>query len=154
MAVPQVLADTLRGLTTSEYVRFVADWLGDASDLEATPRLTGDPVVDALVAAAAAHVAFTQTGQVPAWTEEPERILSSLWYPGPDALFPHALVHSLLFAPGSLGRARLTRVGVTGAVLLPSRHDVTGNEGGTRRGMTTEVHLQTRSRPARTPLSS
>lgn len=98
MSSPQVLADTLRGLAASEYVRFVADWLGDADGLDIAPELTGTPVVDALVAAAAAHVAFARTGRVPTWTEEPARRLPTLWYPGPDALFPNALVHSpLLF---------------------------------------------------------
>lgn len=95
---PQALADALVQVSPGEYVRFVAHWLTGATDLDQSPNLTGNPVVDALVAAAAAHVAFTRTGQVPAWTEEPDRSLPRLWYPGPDALFPNALVHSpLLF---------------------------------------------------------
>lgn len=98
MSGPQALADDLVHVTPAEYVRFVAHWLSGATDLDEPPDLTGDPVVDALVAAAAAHLAFARTGQVPAWTEEPARSLRTLWYPGPDALFPNALVHSpLLF---------------------------------------------------------
>lgn len=98
MATPQDLADTLVAITPGEYVRFVAQWLIDPTDLDCAPRLTGDEVVDALVAAAAAHVTFGRTGQVPVWTSRPERRLTTLWYPGPDSLFPNALVHSpLLF---------------------------------------------------------
>lgn len=98
MSAPQELANTLSGLAVDQYVRFVADWLGKANDLDTAPGLTGVPVVDALVAAASAHVAFERNGRVPSWTEERERTLSTLWYPGPDALFPNALVHSpLLF---------------------------------------------------------
>lgn len=98
MSSPQVLADTLREVTPAEYVRFVAHWMSEATDLGDAPTLTDIPVTNALVAAAAAHVAFTRDGQVPVWTEEPGRSLPTLWYPGPDALFPNALVHSpLLF---------------------------------------------------------
>ena len=52
--------------------------------------------MDALVAAAAAHVAFTAVITVPGWTEQPERFLATFWYPGPDGLFPNAMVHSPL----------------------------------------------------------
>lgn len=96
MSAPQVLADTLTAVTPSEYVRFVADWLGQADALEAQPDLTGVREVDALVAAAAAHAAFTSGRPVPAWTTEPARRCDPLWYPGPDALFPNALVHTPL----------------------------------------------------------
>ena len=98
MPAPQVLADTLSEVEPAEYVRFVAHWLGEATEIEAPAALTGDPVVDALVAAAAGHVGFGRDGRVPAWTEEPGRSLTTLWYSGPDGLFANALVHSpLLF---------------------------------------------------------
>lgn len=98
MAAPQALADTLREVTPTEYVRFVAHWMTEATNLDDAPVLSDTPVTNALVAAAAAHVAFTRDGRVPNWTEESGRSLSTLWYPGPDALFPNALVHSpLLF---------------------------------------------------------
>lgn len=98
MSEPQVLADTLIEVTPPEYARFVAHWLIDADRLDQTPELTGDGVVDALVAAAAAHLQFEATETVPLWTEEPRRSLDALWYLGPDALFPNALVHApLLF---------------------------------------------------------
>lgn len=93
---PQALADTLVEVTPPEYVRFVAHWLTQATDVSEPARPTGDPVVDALVAAAAAHHAFTRGETVPVWTEESDRYLSTLWYPGPDALFPNALVHTPL----------------------------------------------------------
>lgn len=96
MSSPQDLADTLTEVLVPEYARFVAHWMTRASDLDAPAALTGDAVVDALVAAAAAHVVFKATGRVPAWTEEPGRSLTTLWYAGPDAFFPNALVHTPL----------------------------------------------------------
>ena len=49
MAAPQELADTLVTLTPPEYVRFVADWMRQATDLDQSPGLTGVPEIDALV---------------------------------------------------------------------------------------------------------
>lgn len=96
MSTPHDLATTLSQVTPAEYVRFVADWLTHAERLNDNPGLTGTPVIDALVAAAAAHAAFTADQSVPTWTTEPDRTLPSMWYLGPDALFPNALVHSPL----------------------------------------------------------
>jgi hypothetical protein len=78
MSSPQVLADTLMDVSSAEYVRFVAHWLVHADDLHAAPSHTGTPVVDALVAAAAAHVAFTAREPVPGWTGERDRFLPAL----------------------------------------------------------------------------
>lgn len=83
-------------MTAPEYVRFVADWIMHADDLDRAPDLSGVPEIDALVAAAAAHVALSRGATEPAWVDEPERYSTSLWYPGPDVLFPNALVHSPL----------------------------------------------------------
>lgn len=107
MSSPQVLAETLGVVTPAEYVRFVADWLARAEGLDVTPDLTGVREIDALVAAAAAHVAFTTGAPVPAWTAQAERTCDPLWYPGPDALLPNALVHSPVsfFARGVLVEA-------------------------------------------------
>lgn len=58
------------------------------------PRHTASPVVG--LVAAAAQIAFTTGCPVPDWTEEADRSLPAFWYPGPDALFPNALVHSPL----------------------------------------------------------
>ena len=96
MAAPQELADTLVGVTSPEYVRFVADWMTHATDLGSAPALTGVEEIDALVAAAAVHVASRRGVALPAWAEEPARFARNFWYPGPDALFPNALVHSPL----------------------------------------------------------
>lgn len=101
MLTAQVLADDLTEARMSDFVRVVADWLDRASkdgdlQLEAAPRLTGRTVLDALVAAAAAHALFRQGLEVPQWTTERSRRTESLWYPGPDALLPNALVHSPL----------------------------------------------------------
>lgn len=94
MSPPQVLADTLSAVGPAEYVRFVADWLQRGNDLHVSPVLTGVREVDALVAAAAAHLAFTAGQPVPAWTAEEARSCEPIWYPGPDALLLNALMHS------------------------------------------------------------
>lgn len=96
MSAPQELATTLREVTPAEYVRFVADWLTRADSLDQPPPLTGVRPIDALVAAAAAHVAFTAGLAVPTWANEAARTCEPLWYPGPRALLPNALVNSPL----------------------------------------------------------
>lgn len=96
MGTPHDLATALSQVTPAEYVRFVADWLTHPERLNDNPDPTGTPVIDALVAAATAHAAFTTGQPVPTWTTEPDRTLPTMWYLGPDALFPNALVHSPL----------------------------------------------------------
>lgn len=94
MSSPAALADTLRQLTEAEYVRLTADWLTDATDLDNEPALTGNRIIDAMVSAAAAHAKFAATGEVPAWTGTPQRVLDRFWHPGHPNLFAYALVHS------------------------------------------------------------
>lgn len=94
MSSPTELAATLADVTEGEYVRFTADWLTDASDLDVEPPVTGNRVIDAIVSAAAAHAKFTSTGTVPAWTGTPQRVLDRFWHPGHPNLFAYALVHS------------------------------------------------------------
>jgi hypothetical protein len=96
VSAPAELAATLTEVAPNEYVRFVADWLLRADRLNQAPGLTGIEEIDALVAAATAHVAGQRGESAPDWTEEPTRFSASFWYPGPDALFPNALVHSPL----------------------------------------------------------
>lgn len=101
MTTTQSLADALEQSSASDYVRLVADWLHrvatDADpDLTTPPGLTEVTVVDALVAAASAHACFTRGLPVPTWTTESARRTDTLWYPGPDALMPNALVHTPL----------------------------------------------------------
>jgi hypothetical protein len=96
VTAPQELASTLTEVTPLEYVRFVADWIVHADDLDRAPNLSGVPEIDALAAAAAAHVALSRGARAPAWVDEPERYAATLWYPGPDVLFANALVHSPL----------------------------------------------------------
>jgi len=101
MLTAQSLADALGKSSTSDFVRLVADWLHRVSrvpevDLRTAPRLTGNVIVDALVAAASAHACFSRGGEVPSWTTEPQRRTETLWYAGPDALLPNALVHTPL----------------------------------------------------------
>lgn len=96
MSAPATLAQTLLAVSEVEYARFVADWLTRATDLDSAPALAGDRVIDALVAAAAAHVAMTRGRTIPAWTNEPTRALDNYWYAGPPGFFANAVVHSPL----------------------------------------------------------
>ncbi|MEB3022920.1 MULTISPECIES: hypothetical protein [Mycolicibacter] len=98
MSTPDDLVTTLLEVDEHEYARFVAHWMTRASDLDAAARLTGNEVVDALVAAAAAMVQYERTGAEPAWTHGRGRALTKrLWHPGAPGMFPYSLVH----APGS-----------------------------------------------------
>ena len=98
MSSPTELARTLRELDEHEYVRFTAHWMTVATDLDIAAELTGHEVVDALVAAAAAYVAYQRSGAEPAWTYRPGRALKDrLWHPGAPGMLPYSIVHS----PGS-----------------------------------------------------
>ncbi len=98
MSSPTDLARTLRGLDEHEYVRFTAHWMTAADELDNAAELTGDEVVDALVAAAAAFVAYQRCGAEPEWTYQPGRALNNrLWHPGAPGMLPYSIVHS----PGS-----------------------------------------------------
>lgn len=96
MSNPRQLADCLQDLSEPEYVRFVADWIGRATreEIEERPPLTGDEVIDALVAAAAAYVGIRRYDGEPGWTVEPGRVLHRLWHPGIPGMFAWSLVHS------------------------------------------------------------
>lgn len=93
------LAAWLRDAQPEQLVRRTAHWLYEAEgpglrvDLS-DPGLTGDAVVDALVAAAAETVALRRGDASPRWTSERERFLDHFWYPGPPSLFAWALAHS------------------------------------------------------------
>ncbi len=80
-------------VSESEYARFGADWLTRAGDLDDAPPLVRRPVIDALVAAAAAHAGMKQGLPPPAWANEPARALDSFWYAGPPGFFAHALAY-------------------------------------------------------------
>lgn len=95
----QQLTDALVQSPESDFVRIVADWIQrsikDADrDLDTEPRLSINPVIDALVAAAAEHVALHTGGEVPAWVSRADRRLETFWYPGFDSLFANALAHT------------------------------------------------------------
>jgi len=95
---PTDLALTLQHVEEHEYVRFAAHWMTNATDLDSPAELTGDDVVDALVAAAAAWVGIQKTGSEPAWTYGDGRALvNRLWHPGAPGMLPYSLVRS----PGS-----------------------------------------------------
>ncbi|WP_336794222.1 hypothetical protein [Gordonia malaquae] len=96
MSPPAALATQLQDLTEREYVRFVAQWIDAATedDIHQAPEPTGDTVIDALVAGAAAFVGIRRHGGEPSWTSEPERIYRGLWHPGPPGFFAWSLVHS------------------------------------------------------------
>ncbi len=95
------LAGALNSGDADEVVRTVADWIGRALgspdlDLSVEPALTGASHIDALLAAATAHVARRLGQPTPPWTIGPHRTMESFWHPGPADLFANALVH----APG------------------------------------------------------
>lgn len=98
MSSPNELARTLQDLDEHEYVRFAAHWMVTATDLDIPADLTGDTVIDAVVAAAAAHVAYRRRGAEPEWTYQAGRALTGrLWHPGAPGMLPYSIVH----APGS-----------------------------------------------------
>ena len=98
MSSPNELARTLRDVDEHEYVRFAAHWMTAASDLDSAADMTGDAVIDALVAAAAAFVGYQRTGAEPTWTYQAGRALTHrLWHPGSPGMLPYSIVHS----PGS-----------------------------------------------------
>jgi hypothetical protein len=88
------LAATLAASPEESYVRVVADWLAHGEIAPTGPALTGRPVIDALVAAGTAHLARLSKAEVPAWTGEPARVLSSFWHPGSDRFFAYSLAHA------------------------------------------------------------
>lgn len=88
------LAATLAASPEESYVRVVADWLAHAQVVPAAPALTGQPVVDALVAAGTAHLARLNETEAPGWTQEPSRVLPSFWHPGSDRFFAYSLAHA------------------------------------------------------------
>ncbi len=92
-STPQVLANELLAAPETDYVRICAHWLTlGTPDLE--PEFTNNVVVDALVAAAAAHLARSNGAVIPSWTRQPERALESFWHPGDDAFFAWSLAHA------------------------------------------------------------
>ena len=88
------LVATLAASPEESYVRVVADWLAHGEVAAAGPALTGQAVVDALVAAGTAHLARLNETEAPAWTQEPTRILPSFWHPGSDRFFAYSLAHA------------------------------------------------------------
>ncbi len=98
MSTPSELARTLMDLDEHEYVRFAAHWISTATDVGTEPELTGNDVIDALVAAAAAFVAYRDTRAEPEWTYSQGRALKGrLWHPGAPGMLPYSIVN----APGS-----------------------------------------------------
>ncbi len=95
MSSPNELARTLRDVDEHEYVRFAAHWMNTATDLEDSADLTGDDVIDAIVAATAAYVAYQRCGAEPEWTYQDGRALTGrLWHPGAPGMLPYSIVHS------------------------------------------------------------
>lgn len=98
MSSPNALAHTLQDVNEHEYVRFAAHWMTAATDIDVPADLTGDDVIDAVVAAAAALVGYQRCGEEPAWTYQPGRAITGrLWHPGAPGMLPYSIVHS----PGS-----------------------------------------------------
>lgn len=75
-------------------MRVVADWLVHGEVGLAPPAPSGERVVDALVAAAVAHLARSQGEEPPAWTRAHDRLLDAFWHPGGDRFFAYSLAHA------------------------------------------------------------
>jgi hypothetical protein len=93
--LPQRLADALLDAEESDYVRLTADWIASAGDVSVPASETSIPLIDALVAAAASHVAVTRGEAAPSWTAG--HALSSFWHPSPPAFLAWSFAH----APGA-----------------------------------------------------
>ena len=95
MCTPSDLAETLQRVDEHEYVRFTADWMTRAADIDDEPPLTGDEVIDALTAAASALIGMRRTGSEPEWTTRLGRGLQDrLWHPGNPRMLAYSLVRS------------------------------------------------------------
>lgn len=85
----QQLVEALLDSEPDRYVRLVAHWLSNGVVEEAEPAPTGDAQLDALVAAAVAHLAVERDEPVPGWTTT--RVLDAFWHPGDDRWFAYCL---------------------------------------------------------------
>lgn len=95
MSSPTDLCEQLRRVDEHEYVRFTAHWMATAEDVDEEPPLTGNDVIDAMVAAAAALIGLRRTGAEPEWTTRADRGLRNrLWHPGNPRMFAYSLVHA------------------------------------------------------------
>jgi hypothetical protein len=89
----QDLANTLQRCSEDEYIRVVAHWLASNPDWNTPANNTGNPIIDALVSSAAAHIAVSINKQEqPVWTRG--NALKSFWHPGPEGLFAWSLAHT------------------------------------------------------------
>ncbi len=88
----QDLVSTLAAVDEDSYVRVVAQWLVHGRVDPVDPGRSGRPVVDALVAAATAHLARQQGVDPPRWTAG--RALDAFWHPGDDRFFAYSLAHA------------------------------------------------------------
>ncbi len=91
---PQDLVDALRDEPENMWVRVTAHWMLHAESLENAPDGSGHPVVDSLVAAATAEVARRAGCDSPAWTNAPERVLTTFWHPSGPSFFGWSLAHA------------------------------------------------------------
>ncbi len=65
------------------------------------PPLTGDPRWDALLAALAEHLAFHAELPMPAWADDPQRFLTTFWFP---VDLPSIRARALITSPASMAR--------------------------------------------------
>lgn len=93
---PQDLVTDLLAIDGEEYPWCVARWLAaEAITLEQEPALTGNRVIDALVAAATEAAATARGRAAPLWTQDLVfRVLDVWWHPGPPESFDRAVTHS------------------------------------------------------------
>jgi hypothetical protein len=91
-ALAQELADDLIVVDQADYVRCVADWISRAGDVTRPAEITGTPLIDALVAAAASHVALRRGMSAPEWTNG--HALDRFWHPGSPAFLAWSFAHA------------------------------------------------------------
>lgn len=90
---PQGLVDQLPDPSDHMFVNVTATWMQYAHDLDRPARLTGDPIVDAWVAATVAYLARKRGLPIPQWTAQ-GKPLKTFFHPGPDWMWAYDIAHS------------------------------------------------------------
>jgi hypothetical protein len=89
---PSGLVSSLLAVAQSDYVRVTATWLSRVVDWVSEPTLSGNAIVDALVAAACGYVAARRGAPLPTWIHS--RALPGFWYQGIPGLFAWSFAHA------------------------------------------------------------
>jgi len=71
-----------------------AHWISNGDPRSAEPSLSGNLLVDTLVAASVAHAAYLEGIDAPEWTHAESRTLDRIWNPGGAPFFAYAMVNA------------------------------------------------------------